>query len=174
MQDKAQQAPGEAQEKAQQVAEQAQAKAREQLDQRSAQLAAQVHQQASDLRSVSGALRDEGQDRPAQVVDRLAGLAEQAGRYLRDKDADAMLADAEDFGRRKPAAVAAGALALGFAASRFLKASSSQRYSARVARQRPTSSPEASTTARAVSTTAIEPEREPAGGTTGPPARSGI
>jgi hypothetical protein len=34
----------------------------------------------------------------------------------------------EDFARSKPWAVAAGGLALGFAASRFLKASSSRRY----------------------------------------------
>ena len=70
-----------------------------------------------------------------QAVDRLAGYAEQAGSYLRDTEADSMLSDAEDFGRRKPAAVAAGALALGLVASRFLKASSSRRYSARQSRQ---------------------------------------
>lgn len=144
-QEKAQQAAGQAQEKAQQAAGQAQAKVREQLGQRANQLAGQVHQQASDLRSVSGALRDQGKDRPAQAVDRLAGYAEQAGSYLRDKDADAMLRDAEDFGRRKPAAVAAGALALGFVASRFLKASSSKRYSARSPHQPPASRPEWST-----------------------------
>jgi hypothetical protein len=130
-QDKAEQAAGQAQKQAQQAAGQAQATMREQLDQRSDQLAGQVRQQASDLRSVSGALRDQGKNRPAQAVDRLAGYAEQTGNYLHDKDADAMLRDAEDFGRQKPAAVAAGALALGFVASRFLKASSSKRYSAR-------------------------------------------
>ena len=127
----AQQAAGQAQEKAQAAAAQAQAKVREQLDQRSSQLAEQAHQQASDLRSVSQALRDQGKDRPAQAVDRVAGYAEQAGSYLRDTDPDSMLSDAEDFGRRKPGAVAAGALALGFLASRFLKASSSRRHSAR-------------------------------------------
>jgi hypothetical protein len=130
-QEKAQQAAGQAQEKTQQAAGQAQAKVREQLDQRSVQLAGQVDQQASDLRSVSEALRDQGKDRPAQIADRLARYAEQAGSYLRENDADAMLSDAEEFGRQKPAAVAAGALALGFAASRFLKASSSKRYETR-------------------------------------------
>jgi len=128
---KAQQAAGQAQEKAQAATGQAQAKVREQLDQRSSQLAEQAHQQASDLRSVSEALRDHGKARPAQAVDRLAGYAEQAGTYLRDTDADSMLSDAEDFGRRKPLAVVAGGLAVGLVASRFLKASSSRRYSAR-------------------------------------------
>jgi hypothetical protein len=155
-QDKAEQAAGQAQEKAQQAAGQAQAKMREQLDQRANQLAGQVHQQASDLRSVSGALRDQGQDRPAQAVDRLAGYAEQAGSYLRDKDADAMLSDAEDFGRQKPAAVAAGALALGFVASRFLKASSSKRYSARSPSPPPASDPDSYTPAPGIPT-ALEP-----------------
>ena len=131
VQDKAQQAAGQAQEKAQQAAGQAQARVRDEIDQRSTQLAEQAHQQASDLRSVSGALRDQGQDRPADLADRLAGYAEQAGGYLHDKDADAMLSDAEQFGRQKPAVVAVGALALGFVASRFLKASSTKRYSSR-------------------------------------------
>jgi hypothetical protein len=131
----AQQAAGQAQEKAQVAAGQAQAKVREQLDQRSSQLGEQAHRQASDLRSVGEALRNQGKDRPAQAVDRLAGYAEQAGSYLRDTEADSMLSDAEDLGRRKPAAVAAGALALGLVASRFLKASSSRRYSARQGQQ---------------------------------------
>jgi hypothetical protein len=104
---------------------------REQLEQRSLQLGEQAHQQASDLRSVSEALRDQGKHRPAQAVDRLAGYAEHAGSYLRNTDADSMLSDAEDLGRRRPGAVAAGALALGLVASRFLKASSSRRYSDR-------------------------------------------
>jgi hypothetical protein len=172
-QDNGQDAVGQAQDKAQQAAGQAQDKLREQLDQRSTQLGEQVHQQASDLKSVSAALRDQGTDRPAQAIDRLAGYAEQAGRYLRHNDADAMLGDAEDFGREKPAVVAAGAVALGFAASRFLKASSRKRYSAtRDARKLPTSPSEASTTNQAVPPTALEPT--PAAALSGSPARSGI
>jgi hypothetical protein len=171
-QDKAQQITGEAQEKAQQAAGHAQAKLREQLDRRSTQLAEQARQQGSDLRAVSEALRDQGKDRPALLINRLAEYAEQAGRYLREKDADTMLGDAEDFGRQKPAAVAAGAVALGFAASRFLRASSSKRYSARDAQPLPTSSPQTSLTRRAGPQTSIEPG--PATRTTGPPTSSGI
>jgi len=140
------QAQEKAQEKAQQAAGQAQLRMREQLDQRSTQLGEQVHQQASDLRSVSEALRDQGKHRPAQAVERLAGYAEQAGGYLRDKNADTMLSDAEDFGRQRPGVVAAGALALGFVASRFLKASSSRRYSARDAGRGRVALPESSWT----------------------------
>ena len=45
-----------------------------------------------------------------------------------ESDADRILRDVEDFGRRQPLAVAAIGLAAGFAASRFLKASSRSRY----------------------------------------------
>lgn len=152
---KTQKAAGQAQEQVQAAAGQAQAKMREQLDQRSSQLAEKAHQQASDLRSVSEALRDQGKDRPAQAVDRLAGYAEQAASYLRDNEADSMLSDAEEFGRRKPAAVAAGALALGLVASRFLKASSSRRYSARQSQQ--SLPPRPGTTVGAATPATIEP-----------------
>jgi hypothetical protein len=130
-QEKGQEALGQAQEKGQQAAAQAKSKLREQVDQRSSQAAEQVNQQASDLRSVSQSLRDQGKEGPAKAADRLAGYAEKAGSYLREKDSDALLADVEDFGRRQPWAVGAGALVLGFAASRFLKASSSRRYASR-------------------------------------------
>jgi hypothetical protein len=167
---KAQQAAGQAQEKAQAAAGRAQAKVREQLDQRSSQLGEQAHQQASDLRSVGEALRNQGKDRPAQAADRLAGYAEQAGSYLRDSDADSMLSDAEDLGRRKPAAVAAGALALGLVASRFLKASSSRRYSAHQT-QKPSAFPPA-TPAGHETPVSIEPL--PVTPSQPPPPRSGI
>jgi hypothetical protein len=127
---KAQEVVGRAQDQAQAVAGQTQDRVREQVDQRSTQLGEQIDQHASDLRSVGEALRDQGNDRPAQATDRLADYAERAGSYLQAKDADSLLSDAEEFGRQKPAAVAAGALALGFVAARFLKASSSRRYAA--------------------------------------------
>jgi hypothetical protein len=132
-QEKAQEVAGQAQEKGQQAAAQAKHKLREQLDQRSSQAAEQINQQASDLRAVSNSLREQGKDGPASAAGRLAEYAEKAGGYLQQKDSDALLADAEDLARRQPWAVAAGALALGFAASRFLKASSSKRHLARSA-----------------------------------------
>jgi hypothetical protein len=132
-QEKAQVVAGQAPEKGQQAATQVKDKLREQLDQRSSQAAEQVNQQASDLRAVSNSLREQGKDGPASAAGRLADYAEKAGGYLQEKDSDALIADAEDLARRQPWAVAAGALALGFAASRFLKASSSKRHSTRSA-----------------------------------------
>jgi hypothetical protein len=120
-----------AQEKAQQAASRVQDKVRRQIDERSGQVAAQVNDQASDLRSIGETLRQQGKDGPAEATEKLAHYAEQVGGYLERKDSHALLADAEDFGRRQPWLLAAGGLALGFAASRFLKASSSQRYERR-------------------------------------------
>lgn len=142
-QEKAQEIASQAQEKAQAASGQAQAKLREQLDQRSAQVAGQINEQASDLRAVSEALREQDKDGPAKAADRLAEYAEKVGGYLRDKDSEALLQDAEEFGRRQPAAVAAGGLLLGFVASRFLKASSSRRYSSRSAGELPPPRPPA-------------------------------
>lgn len=136
-QEKAQQVAGQAQEKGQQAAAQAKGKLREQLEARSSQAAEQINQQASDLRAVSDSLRQQGKDGPAKAADRLAEYAEKVGGYLREKDGDALLSDAEDFARRQPWVVGAGALALGFAASRLLKASSSKRYSTRSAGRTP-------------------------------------
>ena len=130
-QNKGKEALGQAQEKGQQAAAQAKSKLREQVEQRSSQAAEQINQQASALRSVSQSLRDQGQEGPANAADRLAGYAEKAGSYLREKDSDALLADVEDLGRRQPWAVGAGALVLGFAGSRFLKASSGRRFASR-------------------------------------------
>ena len=85
---------------------------------------------------MSDSLREQGKDGPANAASKLAQYAEKVGGYLREKDPDALLADAEDFGRRQPWVVAAGGLALGLAASRLLKASSSRRYSERISQVR--------------------------------------
>jgi hypothetical protein len=177
-QEKAQEVAGQAQEKAQAAAGQAQARLREKLDQRSAQIAGQINEQASDLRSVSGALREQGKDGPAKAADRLAEYAEKVGGYLRGKDSDALLQDAEDFARRQPAAVAAGGLALGFLASRFLKASSSQRYSSRSAEQlpppRPVVPPRTAGLGSGVSSPRAPVPGTPPPASSVPPLRSGV
>jgi hypothetical protein len=78
-------------------------------------------------------LRSQGKDGPAKIADQAAERVESLGSYLSSADADRILSDVEDFGRRNPWAVALGGVALGFAASRLLKASSSERYQARSA-----------------------------------------
>lgn len=138
--DKAQEVAGQAKEKAQEAAGQAKGRVRDQVDQRSNQAGEQVSTTASDIRSVGEQLREQGKDGPAKIADQAADRAEKLGGYLSNSDADTILSDVEDFARKQPLAVVAGGIALGFAASRFLKASSSQRYQQRSVTNAPTQS----------------------------------
>jgi ElaB/YqjD/DUF883 family membrane-anchored ribosome-binding protein len=138
-QEKAQQVREQAGEQVRQATGQARDRMREQVDQRSTQAGAQVNQHASDLRDVAQQLSEQGKDGPAKIAHQAADRVERAGSWLQDSDPDRILSDVEDFARSNPWAVAAGGLALGFMASRVLKASSSSRYEerTRVDRQLP-------------------------------------
>jgi uncharacterized protein YjbJ (UPF0337 family) len=129
-QEKAQEVVGQAQEKAQGAVSQATSRVREQVDQRSSDLGQRASTTAEDLRGVAEHLRSEGKDQPAQLAEKAAERVEEVGGYLQRSDGERILGDIEDFGRQRPWAVVAGGLALGFAASRFLKASSRGRYQA--------------------------------------------
>ncbi len=120
-----------AKEKAREQAQQAKGALRSQVDQRSTEAGEKVGGLASDVRSVGDQLREQGKDQPAKLADQAADRAERLGSYLRDSDADRILGDLEDFGRRQPWAIVAGGIALGLVTSRFLKASSSRRYEER-------------------------------------------
>jgi hypothetical protein len=126
-----------AKEKAQEAASEAKGRVREQVDQRSTDAGKQVSSTAGDLRSVGEELRKQGKDTPAKLAEQAAERTERVGSYLTESDADRILGDVEDFARRQPWAVVAGGLALGFVASRFLKASSSQRYQQRSTQRDP-------------------------------------
>jgi len=117
-----------AKEKAQEGAQQAKRTVSQQVDQRSTQAGERVGSTAQDIRSVSEELRKQGKDQPAKLAEQAAQRAESLGDYLQRSDGDQILRDVEDFGRQRPWAIIAGGVALGFAASRFLKASSSRRY----------------------------------------------
>jgi hypothetical protein len=112
---------------------------RDQVDRRSTEAGERISMQAGDVRSVAEELRRQGKDAPARLADQLADRAERLAGYLERADGDRILRDVEDYARRNPWAVAAGGLVVGFAASRFLKASSGQRYRASVARPSGTS-----------------------------------
>jgi hypothetical protein len=119
-----------AQDKARGVVGQARGRLSDQVDQRSTQAGERIAGSAADVRSIAQELRNQGKDAPANLAEQLAGQADRVGDYLKDASGDRILRDVEDFARRQPMLVAAGALALGFAASRFLKASSGRRYEA--------------------------------------------
>jgi hypothetical protein len=129
--DKAGEVAGQAQEKAQQAAGRARDQVRSQIDQRSTDAGRKVSEQGGDLRAVGDQLRQQGKEGPAKLADQAAHHVERAGTWLSESDADRILHDVEDAARKNSWAVVAGGLALGFVASRFLKASSSDRYRAR-------------------------------------------
>jgi hypothetical protein len=122
----------EVQEKARETAQEARVKAgdrvREEVDTRSTQAGEQTRSMAQAIRRSGEQLRSEQKETPAKLLEGSADRAERLGSYLEQSSGDDLLRDVEDFARRQPWLVAAGAFALGLAASRFLKASSSRRY----------------------------------------------
>jgi ElaB/YqjD/DUF883 family membrane-anchored ribosome-binding protein len=121
-------AADQAKEKVQQGAEQAKSTLRSQVDQRSTDAGSKLKSQADDIQTVAQQLREQGSEQPAKVAEQAAERVQRVGGYLHDSDADRILSDAEDYARNNPWVVVAGGLAAGFLASRFLKASSSDRY----------------------------------------------
>lgn len=115
-------------EKAAEVRGQTGERVRQELDTRSTQAGEQVTTTADAIRKVGEQLRSEGNDRPARYADQAAERVERVGRYLSQADADKLLRDVEGFARRQPWLAAAGGAVLGFLASRFVKASSANRY----------------------------------------------
>jgi hypothetical protein len=127
----AQEVVGQAREKAQEAAGEARSRLRDQVDHRSTQAGERISSTGSDLRSVGQELRNQGKDSSARLADQAADRVERVGSYLAESDADRVLGDIEDLGRRQPLAVLAGGMVLGIVAARFLKASSSRRYQSR-------------------------------------------
>jgi hypothetical protein len=119
-----------AQDKARGATERARGRFRDQVDQRSTQAGERLAGTAADVRSVADELRRQGKDTPARLAEQLAGRTDRAAGYLKGASGERILRDVEDLARGNPWAAAAGGLALGFAASRFLKASSRRRYQA--------------------------------------------
>ena len=117
-----------AQDKARGAVGQARGRISDQVDQRSTQAGERIAGTASDVRSIADELRSQGKDAPAKLAEQVAGQADRVGDYLKGASGDRILRDVEDFARRQSMLVAAAGLALGFAASRFLKASSGRRY----------------------------------------------
>jgi ElaB/YqjD/DUF883 family membrane-anchored ribosome-binding protein len=124
VQDTAQQMQG----KAVELTGQAGSRVRSQIDTRTTQAGTQLQTTASAMRRTGQSLREEGNQTEAKLIDQIADRAERLGGYMTNVDADRLLRDAEDFGRRQPWLLAFSGAAIGFFASRFMKASSSRRF----------------------------------------------
>jgi len=112
-----------------QVADQAKQQATSRLE-------SQKDRTVDTLVTVAQALRQTGQHLHEHEQTAVGGYVEQAAErvdalthYLRTRDVPALLAETEDFARRKPGLFLSGAVALGFIGARFLK-SSGQRATA--------------------------------------------
>ena len=101
---------------------------REQVELRSTETGQQLHAVGQALRSGVDQLRTEGKGASAVAVDKIAEQTEHLGQYLQAADAERILADVESFARRRPWLTAGAAAAVGFVASRLVKASSERRY----------------------------------------------
>ncbi len=101
---------------------------KEQMDTRSTRAGEQMQKVAGAMRQSSDQLREQAGETPAKVNDAVAEKVEQFSAYLTNANSDTMLSDLENAARRRPWLVAGAATVLGFAFSRFLKASGRTRY----------------------------------------------
>ena len=118
------QARGQLQEMTGKARSQASSGLESQVDQRSTQAGAQIRSLGEAVGRAGEQMREQGNDRPAQLADQFASRVRGFGEYLERTDGRTILRDAEDFGRRQPWIVAVGGLVAGLFASRVIKASS--------------------------------------------------
>ena len=83
---------------------------------------------AETLRDTSGKLRKQDEAAAAGLTDTAADQLDRVSRALREKDVGTMFAEASDLARSHPAIFLGGAVALGFLAGRFLRASGEHRH----------------------------------------------
>jgi hypothetical protein len=113
---------GEARQAGAEVAQTARTRAQDEMDRRSTEAGERVAGAAGDIRDVAGELRRKGRDRPADLAESAADRVERFATYLKESDAETIISDARDFGRRQPAVLVAGAAVLGIVAGRMVKA----------------------------------------------------
>lgn len=98
----------------------------------STQASAQMTRAASLLEGVAQSIQQTGEtmrgDQPqiASIADQAASRVEGISEYLRDRDFNDVVRDAESYARREPLLFLGAAFAVGFIAARFLKASAPQ------------------------------------------------
>ena len=133
LRDKAAEVGESAQRQAAEVKDQAMQKGgrelRMQVDERTTQAGQQARALARALRKSGTELQTQPTSaQAAKVTSGIAERLERAGSYLENVRGEDLLRDAEQFARRMPWVVAGASAVAGFVASRFLKASSENRY----------------------------------------------
>ena len=97
-------------------------RAREIAEQQKTAGAEQIGGVAEAMKAAAGDL-EETVPLAAEYIDDVAGRLGQVASTLRERSVDDMLGNVADFARKQPAAFFAGAVAAGFALSRFAKSS---------------------------------------------------
>ena len=92
------------------------------VDRRRGELGTGARRVADATRETGQQLRDEGKELPAMLIERAAGGLDRTATYLEETDADQLWQDIRAAGRRKPWLFVVAGLAVGFAASRMIKA----------------------------------------------------
>jgi hypothetical protein len=108
---------------ARQLANSAQSTARDRLERGKSDAAVTLSSVASTLLSSGAKLRDGDEPMAGEYVERAARRIEQVANYVRDAEVREMVAEVEDFAKRRPAVFIGSAFALGLLAARFLKSS---------------------------------------------------
>jgi ElaB/YqjD/DUF883 family membrane-anchored ribosome-binding protein len=118
------------QEKASEAKERTRERLSGQIDSRSTEAGEQMTRTADALRQTAQQLRGDRQAQAAQALEGVAQRVEKLGQYLTANDGDRLLRDIERMARNQPWLIVGGGAVLGFAAARFMKASSTRRYEA--------------------------------------------
>jgi hypothetical protein len=119
---------GEVKGRAREVVQQAKERAGERIESRitdsKSRAAETLTGVASTLLSSSQQLREQNHEGASRAIERAAEGVERFANYLQETDVDDVVDQVHEFARRQPAAFIGGAFALGFIASRFIKARS--------------------------------------------------
>jgi len=113
-----------ARESAGELVDQAKEQAKPRLESQKERAAGSLGSAAHALRQTGRQLRDQDEGGVAQSADRAAEQIERFSDYLRARDVDDLIGEAEHFARRQPVLFLGGAFLLGVLGARFLKASS--------------------------------------------------
>jgi hypothetical protein len=96
--------------------------AKQQLESRKGQATIQLEQATQSIRQSGQQFREQGNPMLADVSEAAASGLEQANQFLRTRDIDGVIREAEATARRQPALVIGGGFAIAFLVTRLLKA----------------------------------------------------
>jgi hypothetical protein len=126
--DKAQDVKDQAKQGAQRMAGEARRQTNETVENQKRAAADQAGGVADALRKTGDELNRQQQPYLAHYANRFAASLERMAGTLREKDPDTLIGQTQDFARRQPGLFLGGAVAAGFALSRFLKSSDNRRH----------------------------------------------